>query len=378
MIKMKKLLTKFRRDLHQIPELNFDLPETNKYLINVLEKLNFELYKTAKTGIIAYKKGKLDSSIAFRADMDALPIEENNDVDYKSLNEGLMHACGHDAHMSILLGFAHLISSKELLNESIVLIFQPAEETMGGAKVIIDEGVFKQFNIKKIFGIHVYPNLDEGKIGITKGITMARSGSFEITFNGSSAHGAMPNEGIDTIVAASNFINSMQTIVARKIDPTESAVISVGTINGGTLANVIADQTVITGTIRTFNDDVFKQIEKELNNLKIGIEASFNVLIDLNVKALYPVLNNDVEIFNDVLEILKHNFECEILKPMMTSEDFSFYLEEVPGLFMMLGTRNEKKGFTYPLHHSKFNLDEQVLLKGVELYNLIAITYKLY
>lgn len=374
---MEKLVKKYRRALHEIPELDFHLYETKKYLLNVLKDLDFKLFYTATTGIIAYKKGKINKSIAFRADMDALPINESTNVSYQSKHEGLMHACGHDAHMSMLLGFANLINNKELLNKGIVLIFQPAEETMGGAKVIMDEGILETLNVEKIFGIHVYPNLKEGLIGITNGVMMASSAFFEIVVNGTQAHGALPHQGNDAIIATSNLINQIQTIISRKIDPIDNAVISIGTINGGNAANVIADKVVIKGTIRTFTKAVFETIEKEINKIAGGISQSFNVEINVKIEKMYPVVNNDEKLYSNIKEVLT-KFNYEILKPMTTSEDFSFYQEKIPGLFMMLGTKNVAKGFVYPLHNSKFNLDEDVLIKGVDLYNAIAKYYNLY
>lgn len=374
---MEKLVKKYRRDLHEIPELDFDLFKTSKYLREVLEKLNFEIYETAKTGLLAFKKGNVNETIAFRSDMDALPIFEENKTNYRSKHDGFMHACGHDAHMSMLLGFANLINEKELLNEGILLIFQPAEETSGGAKVIIDENVLERFNVKKIFGIHVFPNLDEGIYGLTNNVMMAQNGSFSVRFKGISTHGAQPHLGSDAIIAATNYINQIQTIISRQINPIDNAVITVGTINGGSAFNVVSDDVLITGTIRAFSDDLFDLIDKKLKQIAKGIEASFGVKIIVETKKMYPVLKNDTNIYNHVLNVLKDR-ETKILKPMMTSEDFSYYLEKVPGLFVMLGTKNEDRGFIYPLHNGKFDLDEKVLVKGVELYDLISKSYKLY
>lgn len=374
---MLELLKKYRRDLHEIPELDFDLFKTNKYLKSILETLDFEIYETAKTGLLAFKKGRTNETIAFRSDMDALPINELNDVSYKSKYENLMHACGHDAHMSMLLGFANLISDKELLNESILLIFQPAEETKGGAKVIVDEGVLERFNVTKIFGIHVYPNLDEGVFGLVDDVMMAQNGSFEIEFQGKSAHGAQPNLGLDAIVAASSYINQVQSIISRQLSPIDDAVITIGTINGGSAFNVVADNVKITGTIRTFSDDTFNFIDERLRNIGKGINSSYDVDVLVKVNKMYPVLKNDNEIYYHISNVL-NNESTEIMKPMMTSEDFSFYLQKVPGMFIMLGTKNSEKDFIYPLHNGKFNLDEKVLLEGVKLYDLISKSYNLY
>lgn len=374
---MKDELKEMRRILHQIPELEFDLFKTHDFVVSKLKSMGYEIYVTAKTGIIAVKHGEIKEMIAFRSDMDALPITEKTNVDYASIHDGKMHACGHDGHMAMLLGFANLIKDKTLKKSGIMLIFQPAEEYPGGAKVIIEEGFLKRFNVKKIFGIHLYPELDEGKYGFVKGPMFARNGEFNLTVEGKSAHGAQPNSGIDAILAVSNLINQYHTIVSRSINPLDSAVLTIGTIKGGDARNIIASKVDIKGTVRAFDDLVYEKIKSQIIKMNQGIELSFNVKIEMDFMDFYPVVYNDHDIFDKVIKTFnEHTYE--LIKPMMLSEDFSFYQNEVPGMFIMLGTRNERLGFVHPLHSSYFNFCESVLTKGVNYYNEIAKAYQLY
>lgn len=374
---MLDFLTKIRRDLHQIPELSFDLPLTHQYVRSLLIEMGYETYQTAKTGIIAIKHGVSNQMIAFRSDMDALPVSEQTGVSFKSKHDGCMHACGHDGHMAMLLGFAYKIKDLVLNNHGIMLIFQPAEEFPGGAKVIIEEGFLKRFNVIKIFGIHLYPGLDEFKYGFVPGAMMARNGEFNLTLNGVSSHGAQPHHGVDAILATSHLISQYHTVISRNINPLEPCVLTVGTIEGGAARNIIADTVKIKGTVRAFNDDVYMQIKDRMHAIEKGIEESFEVKIEQDFQDFYPVVYNDLEIFNHVIKQFKPS-EYQLIEKMTVSEDFSFYQQVVPGMFIMLGTRNEAKDYIYPLHHPKFNFDEKVLLKGVEYYDRIAKSYQLY
>lgn len=374
---MLDFLTKIRRDLHQIPELSFDLPLTHQYVRSLLIEMGYETYQTAKTGIIAIKHGVSNQMIAFRSDMDALPVSEQTGVSFKSKHDGCMHACGHDGHMAMLLGFAYKIKDLVLKNHGIMLIFQPAEEFPGGAKVIIEEGFLKRFNVIKIFGIHLYPGLDEFKYGFVPGAMMARNGEFNLTLNGVSSHGAQPHHGVDAILATSHLISQYHTVISRNINPLEPCVLTVGTIEGGAARNIIADTVKIKGTVRAFNDDVYMQIKDRMHAIEKGIEESFEVKIEQDFQDFYPVVYNDLEIFNHVIKQFKPS-EYQLIEKMTVSEDFSFYQQVVPGMFIMLGTRNEAKDYIYPLHHPKFNFDEKVLLKGVEYYDRIAKSYQLY
>jgi len=364
-------LKNYRRDLHQIPELAFDLYLTSAYVKKELEKMGYQTISTAKTGLIAVKEGQSKEAIAFRSDMDALPVTELTKASFLSKHEGKMHACGHDGHMSMLLGFAEYAANLKNLKKTIVFIFQPAEEGPGGAKVIIEEGFFEKLNIKHIFGIHLYPGLEEGLYGLVNGPMMAQNGEFNIHVHGKSAHGAQPHLGNDAILAASHLVTSYHSIISRFLDPLDPAVITIGTILGGEARNIIAQDIYLTGTIRSFNQTVYDTIKKKMRDIDSGISKSFDVNVKNDIIDYYPPVINDQKLFHMLESDMKEN-EYQILKPMMFAEDFAFYQQRVPGMFVMLGTKNEEKGYVHPLHSCYFNFDEKVLIKGVELYIRIA------
>lgn len=354
----------YRRILHTIPEIGFDLFKTSKFIKNELESMSFKTEEVAKTGIVAFIKGELNETIAFRSDMDALNVEEENDIPFISQHKGKMHACGHDGHMAILLGFARFISDKNL-KKNILLIFQPAEEGPGGAKVIVEEKVLERYNVKYIFGIHLYPELNEGIIGIKEGEMLAQNGELDIEVIGKGSHGAQPQSGIDALLVASFLIQSYQSIISRSINPLNSSVITIGTITGGEARNIIASSIKMSGTIRCFNQEEYNNIKNRILEINKGILIMHNATIKCNITDFYPPVINDPFLYN----IVKKNIEnYEIIKPMMISEDFAFYQQEVPGLFMMLGTKNESLGFIHPLHSCFFNFKDEVLIKGIKTY----------
>jgi amidohydrolase len=363
-------LKKYREDLHQIPELAFDLYLTHAYVKDKLETWGYQIEVMAKTGIIAYKYGKTKKMIAFRSDMDALPIEEKTEIKLISKHKGKMHACGHDGHMAMLLAFAHYVSELKELNQSVAFIFQPAEEGPGGARVMIEEGLFEKYPISSIFGIHLYPNLEEGIYGLVDGPMMAQNGEFNIVIKGASAHGAEPQRGVDAIVATSHLITSYQTIVSRNVNPLTSGVITVGTIHGGDARNIIAGEVKLTGTMRSFSQENHDLMKRRMTEINHGFEKIFDVKIDCEILDYYPAVINDHHLFSTLKNSLNPE-EFMLIEPMMFAEDFSFYQKKVPGMFVMLGTKNEDLGYIHPLHSCYFNFDEKVLIHGVELYKKI-------
>src|SRR5690554_1603644 len=262
---MVNKMEKYRRDLHQIPEIGFELYKTHEYVKNVLIKLGFKINIYAKTGIVVIKEGKSKETYAYRADMDALLIEEKTNVSFASNHEGKMHACGHDGHTAMLLGFAEYVSKLKDNYYTIMLIFQPAEEGPGGAKIMIEEGIFNNYNIKGIFGLHVAPFINEGIYGLKNGLMLAANAEFEIEIEGVSAHGATPNAGIDTIIAGSNLVVQLNNIVSRFINPINPGVVSVGNIKGGTAKNIISDHTYIAGSVRAFDVETYNTIKNKIN-----------------------------------------------------------------------------------------------------------------
>lgn len=367
----KQVVQTHRQYLHQIPELGFCEFQTSAYLKEQLKKLGYEVYSTAKTGILAYRKGVSEECIAFRSDMDGLSITEETNVDFASTIEGQMHACGHDGHMSILLGFATYVSTLSSLKKSLLFIFQPAEEGPGGAEVIVKEGVLKKFNVKSIFGLHIYPEIEEGKFGLRPGAMTAQTGELDLMIEGVGGHGAMPHKSNDALIVAAQLINSYQSIISRNLNPIEAGVLTIGTINGGERRNIIAQKVELTGTIRAFSEDVYEMIKKRMNEINHGLELMFNVKVSTQLTDMYPSIMNDPSLF-DLISQSKLGEHLIEIDPMMIAEDFSYYQKEVPGLFFMLGSRNEALGYTYPLHHAKFNFSERVMVDGIKLYDEVC------
>jgi len=368
-------IIQIRRDLHQIPELGFKEYKTSEYIMEFLEGIEVEIIeKTANTGVLAYFKGtEGNKTIAFRADIDALPVAEKTDVPYHSLHEGMMHACGHDGHTAILLGLAKYLSiNRSKIKDNILLIFQPAEEGPGGAEIIIKEEVLKRYNVDSIYGLHLYPEVKEGKIGLKTGPLMAQTGEFDIYVKGKSGHGAMPHCGNDSIVIASELVNSIQHIISRNLDPIEPAVITIGRIESGERRNVIAGEVTMEGTMRAFNESIYKKMKRKMKIIAKSLAMAHDCEIDIVFRDMYPFVNNDKGLVDNFIKAVGKE-HIEIVKPQMTAEDFSYYQREVPGLFFFLGVRNEEKNFVYPLHNSKFNFNEIVLAAGVELYVRILI-----
>jgi amidohydrolase len=370
-------MIKHRQTLHQIPEIAFDLFLTHAYVKAQLESFGYETITVAKTGLIAIKKGESKETIAFRSDMDALEVLEKTNMAFTSKHVGKMHACGHDGHMAILLGFAEHVSKLKHLKKNIMFIFQPAEEGPGGAKEIIKTGIFETYHVEKIFGFHLYPDLEEGLYGLVDGPMMAQNGEFDITIQGVSAHGAQPHKSKDAMVASAALISQFQHVVSRSIDPLTPGVVTIGTINGGEARNIIAQTISISGTMRTFNQGTYDVMKASMHAIAKGIEVSYSVDVDLEIRDYYPAVINDHALFKDVVSLLKEG-TYERIKPMMFAEDFSFYQQVVPGLFMMLGTKNEEKQYTHPLHSCYFNFDEKVLTKAISLYDDICKLYKVY
>lgn len=368
---MEKLLKKYRRDLHQIPEIGFNEFKTQKYLKQALEEMGYSPKNIAGTGLYVFINKNSDETYAFRSDMDALPIEEKTNLEYSSKHKGYMHACGHDGHMSALLTFAHYLKENEnLLRNNILLIFQPAEEGPGGAEKIIKEGLLTKYNVKAIFGIHLYPNLEEGTIGSKAGAFMAQASEFNIHIKAKSAHAATPHLGSDGIVIVAKIINDIQLIISRLMPPEENNIITIGKIYGGERRNILAENVTLEGTIRTTNKDSFQRIIDQIEKIIKGIEYIYNVKITLELPLGYPLTYNDPMLYLQFTEALyEYNLNLkEFENPVMIAEDFSYYQQEIPGVFFFVGTKNKELGYTHQLHNNKFNFNESALITGMEAY----------
>ncbi|HFJ5345541.1 TPA: M20 family metallopeptidase [Staphylococcus aureus] len=353
-----------RRYLHQYPELSFKEFQTHDYIVNQLSQLSCDIETPiGRNGIKATFKGLgTGPTIALRADFDALPVEELNDVPYKSKNPGCMHACGHDGHTAILLTVAEILDEhKHLLEGNVVLIFQYGEEIMpGGSQEMIDAGCLE--NVDRIYGTHLWSGYPTGTIHSRAGAIMASPDEFSVTIKGRGGHGAKPHETIDPIVIMAEFILSAQKIISRTIDPVKQAVLSFGMIQAGTTDSVIPDQAFCKGTVRTFDSDIQNHVMDKMDKLLQGLAIANDINYDLNyIKGYLPVHNNEkaYQVIKEATNDIHVRFNESDL--MMIGEDFSHYLKVRPGAFFLTGCGNESKGITAPHHNPKFDIDEKSL-----------------
>lgn len=370
--KNREWLIETRHELHKIPELDFQLPKTVAYVTKALDEMGIS-YKTGigKSGIVADIKGKDNSiTIALRADMDALPILECSDKEYKSTIEGHMHACGHDAHTSILLGVGKILSeNREDIPCNVRLIFQPAEETSGGALPMIQDRCLE--GVDAIFGLHVDPTLECGIVGIKYGAYCASSTDVKIEIEGKSCHGAYPSQGVDAIVTACSIVTSLQSIISRNVDSRDSAVLSFGKINGGDKENIIAQKVTISGTLRTLSNEVKAKVKERVKEMVESCAKGYGAEGKVSYADGYTALINHNEyvelIKENALNLLGEKFVHVKDLANMGVEDFAYYIEKVPGAFFHFGVGNISKGIIAPLHSSQFDIDENSLEIGVKL-----------
>ena len=372
---LQSSIVEWRRELHQKPELGFAEQITAEFIHQKLEQWQIP-HQTgiAKTGIVATIAGKSPGKVlAIRADMDALPIQEANEVPYKSQHDGKMHACGHDGHTAIALATAYYLSQhRNDFSGTVKIIFQPAEEGPGGAKPMIEEGVLTNPDVDAIIGLHLWNNLPLGTVGVRSGALMAAVECFRLSILGKGGHGAMPDQTVDSIVVASQIVNALQTIVSRNVNPLDSAVVTVGEFHAGTALNVIADTARMSGTIRYFNPELETLIGKRLEAIIAGVCQMHNAQYELNHWQLYPPTVNDRAIAELVRSVAAEVVETPVgVVPKcqtMGGEDMSFFLQQVPGCYFFLGSANPEKGLAYPHHHPRFDFDETALGMGVEMF----------
>ncbi len=369
-----------RKHLHQYPELSFKEFETSKFIQNKLKEWGISYNVMATTGVVGVIQPSKPTNkcIALRADIDALPITEENDVDYCSANKGVMHACGHDAHSAMLLGALKIINQhKKELNCKVKFIFQPGEEKLpGGASLMIKEGVLENPKVDEIYALHVFPELETGKVGLKSGMYMASCDEIYMTVKGKGGHGAMPHQNIDPILTSAHIITALQSVISRNCPPPVPSVLSFGRIEGLGATNVIPNHVKLQGTFRTMNEEWRNKAHYLIKKQVAFIANGFGAKIDVNIIKGYPYLKNDENITHKTKTILQNTFgksNVVDLPLRMTGEDFAFYGQVVPATFIRVGVKNQSKNIVHPVHHSKFDIDPLSLKIGIK--TLISVVF---
>jgi amidohydrolase len=374
-------LTEWRRDFHRNPELLYELPRTSRIVADRLRAFGFDevVEGVAKTGVLGVLHGAKgpagvrDKRALFRADMDALPIEEASGADHASVSPGLMHACGHDGHTTMLLGAARRLAETRPFDGTLIFCFQPAEEGGAGAQAMIDEGMLERFPVKGAYAVHNWPGLPVGEFAVVRGPAMASAEAFNITVEGTGGHAAMPHRARDPIVAASHIVAAVQTIVSRVVDPLDNAVVSITAIHGGEAFNVIPDRVEMKGTVRTFSEAVSKSIEAELRRICERTAEAFgtNARLHRPPKPPYPATVNhpaETELALGAMRAVAGPDRVrDDMRPVMGSEDFAFLLRKVPGAYIFIGN-----GDTAGLHNPKYDFNDEALPHGVAYWTELA------
>jgi len=373
---LKEKLIEWRRDFHRHPEIAFQEERTSSVIKKFFEDLDVEVTSCAKTGLRVVLKGKSPGkTVALRADMDALPLQEEGDKEYISQNPGATHACAHDGHMAVAMGTAKLLSERqEDLKGNVVFLFQPSEERIpGGAKTMIEEGALE--GVDAVFGFHFWQLLPTGSVGAVKGPMMAQPDSFDLVIKGKGGHGSTPHLVVDPILVASHVITNLQSIVSRNVDPLKSCVVSFGTINSGTIYNIIPNEVSCSGTVRTFDPAVKRLVKERLREIVDNTCQAFGATSELIYEDGYPPLINDPGMVDFVLDVVKETLGGQAIKeqaPVMGGEDFAYFLQKVPGAFYFFGMGD---GMEFPHHHPEFDMDENALPTATHLLTALALTY---
>lgn len=370
---------KLRRDFHKHPELGFEEIRTAEIVVRELKSSGLDEIRTgiAKTGVVGLLQGSQPGPVVLlRFDMDALPIVEENETDYVSQTHGVMHACGHDGHTAVGLTVAKLLSlHKHRLSGTVKFVFQPAEEGLGGASLMVEEGVLDNPRPDYSLAIHVWNEKQVNWFGITPGPFMAAAGAFRIKIIGKGGHGAFPHQIVDPIYAGAQIVTALQSIVSRNIHPLESAVVSVGSLQGGSTYNVIPPDVEILGTIRTFKPEVREMVVKRLEEIVEGLSASLGCHSEIEFFSVTPAVSNDPKLTHRIMEISSRLFpDAKIDRNYATmgSEDFAFMMEDIPGCFVFVGSANPEKGLDAKHHHPKFDIDETALINATALLSSAA------
>lgn len=375
-------LVEIRRKIHQYPEIAYNEKRTSQLIFEYLQKIGIEaeagIAKTGAKGLIKGNEKRI--TVGLRADMDALPVNEQNECDYKSKIPGMMHACGHDVHVTCLLGAAYVLSKlKDRLNGNIRLIFQPAEEGVGGAMQMIKEGILDNPRVAACAALHVSPDLPAGHIGVHYGPAYSSRDSFEIIIKGKGGHGAMPHLSVDPIIVGAQLVIALPVIIRQRINAVKPVIVSICSFQAGNTENVIPDIAVIKGTVRMTDNETKEKMPELMEKIISGITSGSGAAYELIYKEGYPATVNDDNL-TDILvasaaKIVGNDNIKTYSNTMMVSEDFSCYAQVVPGTIFQLGCRNEEKKIIYPLHNAKFNVDEECIKTGVAVLAQFACDY---
>ncbi|MEE2783959.1 MAG: M20 aminoacylase family protein [Pseudomonadota bacterium] len=369
---MEQELTAWRRDIHAHPELGFKEHRTADFVAQKLEEFGVQVFRDiGKTGVVGVlREGNDTQSVGLRADLDALPIQEENAFDHKSTQDGTMHACGHDGHTTMLLGAAKYLAETRNFKGQVNFIFQPAEEGIGGARAMIEDGLFEQFPCDQLFAIHNAPGIPVGKFGASPGIVTAAGAFFDVNFTGRGAHGAFPQDSVDPVVLAAEVINTLQTIVSRNIKPSDTVVLSVTRIHGGEAYNVIPETCSIGGTVRTLSLKALNRVEERLAEICHGLATTHGASADVDFRTIFHPVINDAEVTQlagDVAaEIVGEGNVMRNLPPGTGSEDFSFMSEKVPSCYLLLG--NSDDDHRAPVHNPNYDFNDRTAVYGAAFF----------
>ena len=372
----------WRHELHAHPELGYKEKWTSDFVSTKLESFGIEVHRgLGKTGVVGVLKGLKanqggggNKAIGLRADIDALPMTEENNFSHKSKFDGCMHACGHDGHTAMLLGAAKILSSNKNFDGTVYFIFQPAEEGGGGGLAMIEDGLFEQFPMDSVWGMHNWPGMDEGSVAVHKGSVMAAADRFEVTINGNGGHAAMPQATNDPVLATTAIVQALQQIVSRKQNPLDAVVVSVTQINAGSGFNIIPQVTDFIGTIRTVNPDTRINVHKQFKDICEATALAYGCTADVSVVKGYPVTVNNIESSEKAIEVTSSIFGSSSVKtnmaPSMGAEDFAYMLEKTPGAYIWLGAGEGKSGCM--LHNTKYDFNDNILPLGIKYWEQLV------
>ena len=359
-----EMIRRHRRALHKIPELKFDLPKTHEYVIKALSGLNCTVTTAAQSGVLAFFDAGKPATVAFRSDMDALPVTEVNSCEYASCHPGTMHACGHDGHMALLLAFACWVNENiARLERNVLLIFQPAEESGGGGEYIVNTGVLSQRNVDRVFAIHVEPSMPVGTIASRPGPFFARASEIHLDIEGAAGHAATPGAGRDSLAAAVDFVHDSYAAEAG-LPAKLPRRLKFCMISAGTTTNIVAAESHVKGTLRTYSEEDYAALYSAMESIAAGVEEKYGVKSHLNIHSGYPALINDETLYEKACGIADIKYVPE---PYYLGEDFSYYTREAPAVLFQIGL-----GTGIPLHSANFDFDEDALMTGFELYKKLA------